>query len=122
LEPDFKPCGIALEASRSRGADEAEAYFEREIGLDIKAFGGHVERFSYSESAGLGVRVFVNGRPGRAYPFDLSAEAIGEAGGSAEATGKGWMMIVGIGTMGVKTGRIVVGLLCLEADMRNAGL
>ncbi|MBK5092279.1 MAG: TldD/PmbA family protein, partial [Actinobacteria bacterium] len=70
------------------GADEAEAYYERELGLDIKAFGGHVERFSYSESAGLGIRVFDGGRPGRAYTSDLSAEAIEEAVRSAvESTG-----------------------------------
>ena len=83
MEPDFKSCDIALEASGSRGADEAEAYNERELGLDIKVFGGHVERFAYSESAGLGIRVFVGGRPGRAYTSDLSAEAIEDAARSA---------------------------------------
>jgi len=122
MAPDLKPCDTTLEVAGSRGADEAEAYYERELGLDIKAFGGSRREVLVSESVGLGIRVFVNGRPGRAYTSDLSAETIEEAGGSAEATGKGWMMIVGIGTMGVKTGRIVVGLLCLEADMRNAGL
>jgi PmbA protein len=83
MEPGFEPCDIALEVSRSQGADEAEAYHERELGLEIKAFGGHVEKFSYSESAGVGIRVFVGGRPGRAYTSDLSAEAIGEAARSA---------------------------------------
>ena len=83
METDFLPCDTALEMARSRGADEAEAYFERELGLDIKAFGGHVEKFSYSESAGLGIRVFVDGRPGRAYTSDLSTAAVGEAVKSA---------------------------------------
>src|SRR5450830_1732139 len=83
MEPDFKSCDIALEVSRSQGADEAEVCHERGMGLDIKAFGGHVEKFSYSESAGLGIRVFVGGRPGRAYTSDLSAEAIEKAARSA---------------------------------------
>jgi hypothetical protein len=45
-----------------------------------------------------------------------------KAGGSAGATGKGLMIIVGIGTMGVKKGRMVLELIRLEEDMRNVGL
>jgi len=73
----------ALERAAASGADEAEAFLEHGAGLTIKVFGGKVEQFSYSETAGLGIRVFIGRRTGRSYTSDLSSSSVGEAVASA---------------------------------------
>jgi PmbA protein len=83
MQPDFRPHDLAIETARSRGATEAEACLERELGLTVKVFGGKVERFSYSETRGIGLRVYLGDRQGRAYTSDLDPAAIEEAVSSA---------------------------------------
>lgn len=86
MQPDFEPLDLAIETARSRGATAAEAYLERELGLTVKVFAGRVERFSYDETRGVGLRVCKGDRQGRAYTSDLSPAAIEEAVGSALAS------------------------------------
>lgn len=88
MELDFGPLDAALEAAGDRGAGEAEAFFESENGVSIKAFSNHVEKFAYSETRGLGVRVLLDGRPGRAYTSDLSRASIDEGVASAVQSAK----------------------------------
>lgn len=80
---DFDPLDRAIEKSLEGGADEAEAFFERKKGISIKVFDLGVEKFGYSESLGMGLRVFAEGRPGRSYTSDLSGDSIDEAVSSA---------------------------------------
>ena len=42
-----------------------------------------MEQFSYSETAGLGIRVFIGRRTGSSYTSDLSSSSVGEAVASA---------------------------------------
>lgn len=85
MKPDFEPLDKAIEKASSSGATEAEAYLERELGLTVKVFDGKVERFSYSETRGIGLRVYLGDRQGRAYTSDLGRVAIEETAGSALA-------------------------------------
>ncbi len=86
MQPDFEPLDLAVEKAGARGATEAEAYLERELGLTVKVFGGNVERFAYAETRGIGLRLYLGDRQGRAYTSDLSPEAIDEAVSSALAS------------------------------------
>lgn len=83
VQPDFDPLDKAIERARSKGATDAEAYLEREVGLSVRVFGGKVEKFSFSEARGIGLRVYLEGGQGRAYTSDLSETAIDEAVTSA---------------------------------------
>jgi PmbA protein len=85
MQPDFEPLDQAIEKAISSGASEAEAYLERELGLTIKIFDGRVERFSYSETRGIGLRVYLGDRQGRAYTSDLGRPAVDETVRSAVA-------------------------------------
>lgn len=85
MQGDFAALEKALQAAESRGAREADAFLEKGSGLTIRVFGGEVEKFSYTEERGIGVRVFVGGRPGRAYSTELSPGAIETAVESAVA-------------------------------------
>ena len=69
----------AIEKAVTRGATGAETYLEREQGLTVKVFGGRVERFSSAETRGMGLRVYIGDRQGRAYTSDLDPAAIDEA-------------------------------------------
>lgn len=88
MRPDFDAVDKALEAATARGACDAEAYLEREVGLSIRVFDRKVEKFSYSESRGIGLRVEVSGAQGRAYTSDLSPDAIAEAAAEAVESAK----------------------------------
>jgi PmbA protein len=79
MQPDFETLDLALEMASSRGATEAEAYLERELGLTIKVFDGNIERFSYAETRGIGLRVYVGARQGRAFTSDLDAYGVRQA-------------------------------------------
>lgn len=78
MRPDFETLDLALKKARSRGASDAEVYLERELGLTVKVFDGKVERFSYAETRGIGLRLYIGDRQGRAYTSDLSPGAIEE--------------------------------------------
>jgi len=86
MRPDFEPLDTAIEKALSRGATDAEAYLERGLGLTVKVFGGKVERFSYAETRGIGLRVYMGDRQGRAYTSDLDAAAVDETVGAALAS------------------------------------
>jgi PmbA protein len=86
MELDFALLEKALDLAAGAGATDAETMYERSLGLSVKVFNEHIEKFTYSESAGLGLRVIAGGRLGRAYTTDLSEDAIATAAGSAVAS------------------------------------
>ncbi len=92
MQPDFTPMDMAIDLSVARGATAAEAFLERELGLTVKVFDGRVERFSSAETRGIGLRVYVGDRQGRAYTSDLERasieEAVAAALASAEVSGE----------------------------------
>lgn len=79
MKPDYNPVERSIEIATARGASSAEAYQERDLGLSIKVFGGQVEAYSYEESRGIGLRLFLGDRVGRAYSSDLSDPALSDA-------------------------------------------
>jgi len=83
VQPDFEPLDKAIERATARGATDAEAFLEKEVGLSVRVFGGKVEKFAFSESRGIGLRVYLEDGQGRAYTSDLSDGAIEEALASA---------------------------------------
>jgi len=88
MKVDFEPLDAAIEMSLAGGADAAEVFFERELGLTVKVFKEHVEKFSSSDARGIGLRVYVGDRPGRAYTSDLSRQSIEGAVESALASAR----------------------------------
>lgn len=76
MRPDFEPLEQALEKAKSLGASDAEAYFEREAALSIRVFDRKVEEFSFSESRGIGVRVYAGDSQGRSFTSELSDASI----------------------------------------------
>jgi PmbA protein len=88
MRPDFEPLDKALERAEKRGAADAEAYLERDVGLSIRVLNGKVEKFARSESRGIGLRVYVGGSQGRAFTSDLSDESIDTAVEAAVASAK----------------------------------
>src|SRR5659263_746321 len=83
VQPDFEPLDKAIERATALGATDAEAFLEKEVGLSVRVFGGKVEKFAFSESRGIGLRVYLEDGQGRAYTSDLSDGAIAEALASA---------------------------------------
>lgn len=79
---------MAIEQAIARGASDAEAYLACESGLSARVFGGKVEKFVFSEARGIGLRVYLGSREGRAYTSDLSCEAIAGAVASAADSAK----------------------------------
>jgi len=70
-------------ARAARPGEEVEAYVSRERETDVRVYRGEIETLSTAESAGVGVRVVIDGRQGFAYVGDLdearSREALEEA-------------------------------------------
>lgn len=88
MRPEFEPLDIALEESHSRGATDAEAFLQRERELTVRVFDRRIEKFSSAETRGMGLRVYVGDRQGRAFTSDISPPAICDAVASAyEAAG-----------------------------------
>jgi len=87
-QPDFAPLDRALDRAASLGATDAEAYMESEVGLSARVFDAKVEKFSFSESRGIGLRIYLDGRQGRSYTSDLSVEAIDAAVSAALESAK----------------------------------
>jgi len=42
VQPDFEPLDKAIERATARGATDAEAFLEKEVGLSVRVFGGKV--------------------------------------------------------------------------------
>jgi len=65
-------------AARAEPAEQVEAYVSRSRDTDVKVFSGAVEELSVAESAGVGVRVIVDGRLGYAWAGSLDADVIAD--------------------------------------------
>jgi PmbA protein len=73
----------AVDAAAAAGADEADAWVEQSVSLNLRAYQGTVENMTEATSRGIGVRAFVGGRSGYAYGSDLSEGALAELAGTA---------------------------------------
>jgi len=75
----------ALASARSQGAQQADVLYAEDGSLSLDVFEGRVKNLERSDSAGLGLRVLVDGRPGYSFTERLSAEAIDRAARDAVA-------------------------------------
>jgi PmbA protein len=69
--------------AQARAGEQVEAYVGRSSRTEVKVFNGEVESLSSADSAGIGVRVVIDGRQGFAYAGSLDeavmAEVLAEA-------------------------------------------
>ena len=63
---------------RAEGSEAIEAYAVRGRDTDIRAYQGQVESLSSAESAGIGIRVLIDGRQGFAYAGTFDDDVIAE--------------------------------------------
>jgi len=75
----------ALAVARAQGAQQADAIYAEDESLSVEVFEGSVKNLERSDSAGLGIRVFVDGRPGYSFTERLSLDAIERASRDAVA-------------------------------------
>lgn len=68
----------AVEAAVSAGAEDAEAYAQRETGREVRVHDGEVESLTAATEHGLGVRAWIGGRAGYAFGVELSEEGLEE--------------------------------------------
>ncbi|MFN8034473.1 MAG: TldD/PmbA family protein [Acidimicrobiia bacterium] len=72
--------GIARRiAADARGPEQVEAYVLRARDLDVRVFDAEVESLSVAETAGIGVRVVIDGRQGYAWTGSLDEALVAEA-------------------------------------------
>src|SRR5579862_1787811 len=62
----------------ARAGEELEVYVSRGVETDIRAYEGEVESLSSAASAGVGIRVVVDGRQGFAYAGSLEEDVVTE--------------------------------------------
>ncbi len=72
-----------LDEAKRKGADQAEAAANHDIGLSVTARLGDVENLEYTNDRGVGVTVYVGTRKGSASTSDFSDGALVEAVGKA---------------------------------------
>jgi PmbA protein len=65
-------------AARAEPGEQIEAYVSRSRDTDVRVFAGAVEELSVAESAGVGVRVIVDGRLGYAWAGSLEADVVAD--------------------------------------------
>jgi PmbA protein len=65
-----------LSFAKSLGATQADAIYGDDDSLSVEVFEAKVKSIETSRSAGLGLRVFVDGRPGYSFTERLTREAI----------------------------------------------
>lgn len=65
-------------ASMARAGEQIEAYAARGVETDVRAYEGEVESLSSASSAGVGIRVIVDGRQGFAYAGSLDEDVVTE--------------------------------------------
>ena len=65
-------------AGRAHAGEQVEAYVSRSRDTDVKVHAGEVEEFAVAESAGVGVRVVVDGRLGYAYAGSLDPAVVAD--------------------------------------------
>ncbi|HZU80696.1 MAG TPA: TldD/PmbA family protein [Acidimicrobiales bacterium] len=63
-------------AAQARAGEALEVYVSRGVETDIRAYEGEVESLSSAASAGIGIRVLVDGRQGFAYAGSLDEEVV----------------------------------------------
>ena len=73
-----KICSETAAKIPSGGADQWEVYAARSLENEIDIFNGGIETLSFSDSTGIGIRVFKGGSIGYAYTAVLEEDAIGE--------------------------------------------
>ena len=64
--------------AEARPGEQVEAYLGRSSRTEVKVFGGEVESLSSADTAGIGVRVVVDGRQGFAYAGSLDPDVVAE--------------------------------------------
>lgn len=62
----------------AEAGEQLEAYVSRGSSTEVKAYGGEVESFTSASSAGIGIRVIVDGRVGFAHAGTLDEDVIAE--------------------------------------------
>ena len=67
---------LLLREARAAGAQEADAIWEESESLSLDVFEGKVQNLERSDSAGLGLRVLLDGKPGYSSTERLTGEAI----------------------------------------------
>ena len=65
-------------AGQARPGEQVEAYVSRSSHTQVKVFGGDVESLSSADTAGVGMRVIVDGRQGFAYAGSLDESDVAE--------------------------------------------
>src|SRR5215212_2136533 len=88
LEALEEAAGQAVEAARSAGAEQADAWCEDAINRTVRVYAGDVESLVEAGSKGVGVRVFLGGRSGYAYGSDLSDQGLRSLGRAACETAR----------------------------------
>ena len=67
---------LLLREASTAGAQEADAIWEESESLSLDVFEGKVHNLERSDSAGLGLRVLVDGKPGYSFTERLAPEAV----------------------------------------------
>ena len=67
---------VAVDAALGAGAADSEAYAQREVGREVRVFGGEVESLTAATSQGVGLRVWIGARAGYAFGTELSEPAM----------------------------------------------
>jgi PmbA protein len=78
----------AVEAARSAGASDAEAWAEGSREREVRVHGGEVESLTEASGRGVGLRAWIGERSGYAYGTDLSDAGLGELAEEAAAAAR----------------------------------
>tara|TARA_R110002096_G_scaffold6305_8_gene29293 strand:- start:1306 stop:2643 length:1338 start_codon:yes stop_codon:yes gene_type:complete len=78
----------ALEQAKARGADDAEALISISRSTAVACRDAAVEHSQFSESSGLSIRVFIDGRSGSVSSSDINERGLGELIDRAVAVAK----------------------------------
>jgi PmbA protein len=68
---------LAVESARKAGADQCEAFLQQASIFTVRVRGGKPDLVKQATTRGLGLRVFVGGKPGFASSSDLRPESLG---------------------------------------------
>jgi PmbA protein len=69
--------------AQAKAGEQVEVLAGRSVDTEIRVYDGEVEKLTTAESAGVGVRVVVDGRMGFAYAGSLDADVLAEVLGEA---------------------------------------
>ena len=83
IEELEKICSETAAKIPSGSADQWEIFAARGLENEIDIFNGHIETLSFSDSTGIGIRVFKGGSVGYAYTAVLEEDAIRDTIGKA---------------------------------------